>query len=289
MCTPVLLVFFILNGILGQAQNEDLVISWEQKLKLDEFRKIMEPNLPHDYMKKDIYLVKWLKARNFDIPAATKMLQENLRWRQETKMDTIFNEDWSETNTQYRFALDGCDRHGTPVFIIFVGEWDMRKAVLAGQSDKMRRYLDKCFEEVATVLRNMQENGSNATRASLMLDAASLSISLQFCPGCIPLYLYLVQTWGTHYPNLFNLGVVINSPDFLVPIWTNLIKPFSPSEIQKIVDIYGRKKSVWRDALATKYGIDWTTLSHEMGGDGPDPVDANDLRKAGYQYECSSS
>ncbi|OXA38806.1 Retinal-binding protein [Folsomia candida] len=151
----------------------------------------------------------------------------------------------------------------------------------------MQRYFDKCFEEAAIVLRNMQENGSNATRASLLMDGALLNIPLQFCPGCIPFYLYLVQTLGAHFPNLLNLAIVLNTPDFVIPIWTNLIKPFAPLEVRKIIELYGRKKSDWRDALVTKHGIDWTKLSHEMGGDGPDPVDVFiifvgewDMRKA---------
>lgn len=70
------------------------------------------------------------------------------------------------------------------VFVLFAGEWDMRRAALAGQSEKMRRYIDKCFEEASTVLRNMQARGSNATRANLILDLGSLSFQVQACPRC---------------------------------------------------------------------------------------------------------
>ncbi|XP_021967109.2 SEC14-like protein 4 isoform X2 [Folsomia candida] len=133
---------------------------------LRRFRTIMEPNLPHEYMKTDIYLIHWLKVRNFEIPAAVRMLRENLRWREENEMDTLLDEDWTEFNNQYRFNLDGCADNGEPVVVLFAGKWDMRRAVLAGQSDKMRRNIDKCFEEASTVLRNVQARGSNATRTN---------------------------------------------------------------------------------------------------------------------------
>lgn len=68
--------------------------------------------------------------------------------------------------------------------MLFVGEWDMRRAVLAGQSDKMRRFMVKCFEEVTTVLRNMQARGSNATRVNIILDLGSLNFQVQACPRC---------------------------------------------------------------------------------------------------------
>ncbi|XP_021964345.2 SEC14-like protein 2 isoform X1 [Folsomia candida] len=286
MFPRVLLVFFLLSEISAHGIDEDLVITWEQKEKLDEFRTIMEPHLPHDYMKTDIYLIRWLKARNYEIPAASRMLQENLWWREENEMDALLDEDWTEFNNQYRFNLDGCDGNGAPVFVLFAGEWDMRRAALAGQSEKMRRYIDKCFEEASTVLRNMQARGSNATRANLILDLGSLSFQVQACPRCIPFYLYLVQSLGAHFPNVINACIVINTPEFAVPLWNNMIKPVAPPEVRKLVDVYGRKRSEWREALLTKYGIDFTKMSHEMGGDGRDPVDSNDLRKSDYLYEC---
>ncbi|OXA42272.1 hypothetical protein Fcan01_22979 [Folsomia candida] len=174
-------------------------------------------------------------------------------------MDTLLDEDWTEFNNQYRFNMDGCDDKGNPNLVLFVGEWDMRRAAIAGQSDKLRRYIDKCFEEMSIMLRNMQADGANATRINLILDMASLSLQVQACP---------------------------RSPDIAVPLWTNVIRPFAPPEIARIVDVYGRKKSDWREALRAKYGIDWIKLSHEMGGDGPDPVDANELRKARYSFKC---
>ncbi|XP_021964217.2 uncharacterized protein LOC110859557 [Folsomia candida] len=201
-------------------------------------------------------------------------------------MDTLLDEDWTEFNNQYRFNMDGCDDKGNPNLVLFVGEWDMRRAAIAGQSDKLRRYIDKCFEEMSIMLRNMQADGANATRINLILDMASLSLQVQACPRCIPFYTYLVQSLGAHFPNLIYVALGINTPDIAVPLWTNVIRPFAPPEIARIVDVYGRKKSDWREALRAKYGIDWIKLSHEMGGDGPDPVDANELRKARYSFKC---
>lgn len=60
----------------------------------------------------------------------------------------------------------------------------MRRAAIAGQSDKLRRYIDKCFEEMSIMLRNMQADGANATRINLILDMASLSLQVQACPRC---------------------------------------------------------------------------------------------------------
>jgi hypothetical protein len=60
----------------------DLSITYNQKVALDKFKELVGPRLPHDYMSEDIYLIRWLRAKNFDIPAAEKMLKTVLIYNQ---------------------------------------------------------------------------------------------------------------------------------------------------------------------------------------------------------------
>ncbi len=52
------------------------------------------PRLDKDYQKSDIYLIRWLRAKNFNIRAAEEMLVSDLKWRKNEKMDNIDQEDW---------------------------------------------------------------------------------------------------------------------------------------------------------------------------------------------------
>jgi hypothetical protein len=52
------------------------------------------PRLDKDYQKSDIYLIRWLRAKNFNIRAAEEMLIADLKWRKNEKMDNIDQEDW---------------------------------------------------------------------------------------------------------------------------------------------------------------------------------------------------
>lgn len=62
----------------------------------------------------DIYLVRWLRAVNWNIMEAGVLLLENLRWRKDNKMDTILEEDWSKFEEKFPYFVEGCDKEGRP-------------------------------------------------------------------------------------------------------------------------------------------------------------------------------
>lgn len=74
----------------------------------------MSPLLNRDFMKYDIYLIRWLRSRDFDINAAEAMLRDNLKWRKERKMDTILKENWDDMWKDFHATIDTQDRDGRP-------------------------------------------------------------------------------------------------------------------------------------------------------------------------------
>jgi len=48
------------------------------------------------------------------VDLAEQMLLDNLKWREENSLDTIHEEDWSEFEKVYRYAIEGCDKVGRP-------------------------------------------------------------------------------------------------------------------------------------------------------------------------------
>ncbi|OXA46411.1 SEC14 cytosolic factor [Folsomia candida] len=87
------------------AGEKDLSLSTGEKHALDKFKTLMEAVLFDDRLKKEAYLVRWLRASRFDIKKAEKMLLENLRWRDEFQMDTIHDEDWSEFQERFPYEV----------------------------------------------------------------------------------------------------------------------------------------------------------------------------------------
>lgn len=46
-----------------------------------------------------------------------------------------------------------------------LGDWDLRKGIVQGKRDRVIRYLDKAFEDVALQIREKQARGENVTQA----------------------------------------------------------------------------------------------------------------------------
>lgn len=77
-----------------------------------------------------------------------------------------------------------CHLIAIPVFSIPIGDWDIRRAVIAGKGDKLMRYFDKVFEEASTMIRLMQADGQNATQLIVIFDVSSFSLGQHSCPRC---------------------------------------------------------------------------------------------------------
>ncbi|OXA49432.1 Phosphatidylinositol/phosphatidylcholine transfer protein SFH6 [Folsomia candida] len=214
--------------------QEDLTLTQTELEILTKFRELVKSRLPHDYMTEDIYLITWLRAKKFEIPAAENMLME---------------EDWSDFEQEFRFEIQGCDKEGRPVVSIPVGDWDVRRAVLAGQSDKLIRYFDKLLEEVTTLIRDAQKSGENMTRFNHIMDMANYNLRIQACPLCPPIFLSLWQ--------------IIR--EFLSPVTKDAIK------------LYGKDKSEWQTALLEN--IDASQLSKEFGGLNDEGFSMEEIRK----------
>ncbi|XP_021965857.1 SEC14-like protein 2 [Folsomia candida] len=269
----------------GTLADEDLTLTFDQKVKLDEFKAIITPRVPHEYMKSEVYLLPWLRVNNFNVDAATKEIVMNFNWRDENKIDSIFEDDWTQFNKDYRISVEGCDAEGKPVLSLFVGEWNLRRAVVSGQSDKMYRFIDKLYEEAGFVMRNMQKSGNNITRVQFLSEFSGVSVQQQLCPRCISFFIRILEGAGRN-PLIFTKLIFLNIPQYAVSVWNNIVAPITPPSVASLIELHGTNKEAWRDILLKTHGIDVSKLSPDFGGDGPDSVDLETIRRNGYNYEC---
>ncbi|OXA49147.1 Phosphatidylinositol/phosphatidylcholine transfer protein SFH4 [Folsomia candida] len=192
------------------------------------------------------------QAKGFNIPAAENMLMENLKWRRANNMDNILKENWSDFDQDFRSEFLGCDKEGSPVISIPIRDWNVRRAVMAGQSRKLMRYLDKQLEEVATLMREARQNGQNMTQFKRIMDMTNFDFRIQACPLCPPIF---------------------------VSLW-KIVRDFLPPGMKDILMLYGKDKTEWKTALLKE--IDASQLTKEFGGQNDEGFSMGDVIK------CSS-
>lgn len=53
-------------------------------------------------------------ARNFNIPLARDMLMNNLKWREDNRMDSILEEDFSDFEEDFKYWIKAFSYDGKP-------------------------------------------------------------------------------------------------------------------------------------------------------------------------------
>ncbi|OMO94257.1 hypothetical protein COLO4_16447 [Corchorus olitorius] len=203
---------------------EKSVPSEEQQAKIDEIRKLIGP-LPEKLAIycSDAAITRYLRARNWNIKKATKMLKESLKWRAEFKPEEIrWDEVAHEAETGKIYRSDYIDKHGRTVLV-------MRPSCQNSKSVKGQiRYLVYCMENAILNLPPDQEQmvwlidfkGYNMSHISLKVTRETAHV-LQ-----------------DHYPERLGVAILYNPPKFFEPFWM-VAKPFlEPKTQNKVKFVY---------------------------------------------------
>ncbi|CAL8068092.1 unnamed protein product [Orchesella dallaii] len=264
-------ILFVLNFLgtliaLGKSEDNaidrDVLLTLKQKQALDAFKYRISPILPHDYMKEDIYLVRWLRARNFNIPQAEDMLKTHLRWRKATNMDRLRMKDFADISSKYPVYVDTFDKNGAPVIIAANGQWDLREAHLTGNGQRLLLFIDKAMDEAASLIRKAQQEGKNVTRFHWVLNQEGFNLIQHGCPRCFLSIVHFLNSYENNFPGLMDKLIVINAPRS-IQVVAPIVRATS-STFESRVQLFSTNKAEWVKYLLEF--IDEDQLTEEYGG-----------------------
>ncbi|KAJ8762677.1 hypothetical protein K2173_011157 [Erythroxylum novogranatense] len=196
----------------------------EQQAKINEVKKLLG-QLPEKLAIycSDASISRYLRARNWNVKKATKMLKDTLKWRAEYKPEEIrWEEIAHEAETGKIYRSNYFDKHERSVLV-------MRPSCQNTKSTKGQiRYLVYCMENAVLNLPPDQEqmvwlidfHGFNLSNISLKVTRETAHV-LQ-----------------DHYPERLGVAILYNAPKFFEPFWLAAKAFLDPKTYNKVKFVY---------------------------------------------------
>ncbi|KAJ8400068.1 hypothetical protein AAFF_G00401070 [Aldrovandia affinis] len=242
-------------------------LSPKQEEALAQFRERIEDILPHLPSQHDHFLLRWLRARSFNVQKAEAMLRKHVEFRKHMKADTIAT-DWQPPEVITRFlagGMCGYDREGSPIWYDVIGPLDPQGLLLSATKQDFLKCKIRDTEVLHRECRLQSKKlGKNVESITLIYDCEGLGLKHLWKPA-IEAYGDVLTMFEENYPEGLKRLFLIKAPK-LFPVAYNLVKHFLCEDTRRKINILGAN---WQEVLR-KY-IDPEQLPVAYGGTLTDP------------------
>ncbi|XP_058795807.1 SEC14-like protein 2 isoform X2 [Phymastichus coffea] len=225
-----------------------LSLADDQRFALMKFRRNVQDVMKssHD----DQFLLRWLRARKWDLVAAEKMLRDSMEWRKRWDVDKL--NEWEVPKLLIDYlphGLSGFDKDGAPVIIMPFAGLDLygilhafsKREVIKATIKLLENYLDICQEQC-------KKHGLAASQCTVIFDMENFNLRQYMWRPAGELALTLIQMYESNYPEILKVCYIINAPKvfaFAFSIAKKFLNEYTISKIQ----IYKADPSKWKSVI----------------------------------------
>uniref|UniRef100_U3J4P4 SEC14 like lipid binding 2 n=1 Tax=Anas platyrhynchos platyrhynchos TaxID=8840 RepID=U3J4P4_ANAPP len=231
-----------------------------------QFRENLKDVLPSLPSQDDYFLLKWLRARCFDLPKSEAMLRKHVEVRKRMDADNIVAWEAPEVIRKYMSGgMCGYDREGSPIWYEIIGPLDAKGLLFsASKQDLLKNKFRDCELLRHECEKQSQKLGKKVEMVLMVYDCEGLGLKHLWKPA-VEAYGELLSMFEENYPESLKRLFIVKAPK-IFPVAYNLVKHFLSEDTRKKVVVLG---SDWKEVLQ-KY-IDPAEIPVEYGGTLTDP------------------
>ncbi|XP_018771916.2 SEC14-like protein 2 isoform X2 [Serinus canaria] len=176
-------------------------LSPQQAEVLAQFREKLQDVLPSLPSQDDYFLLKWLRARSFDLPKAEAMLRKHVELRKHMDADNIIAWEPPEVIQKYMSGgLCGYDREGSPVRYEIIGPLDGKGLLFsASKQDLIKNKFRDCELLRLECEQQSEKLGKKIEMVMMVYDCEGLGLKHLWKPA-VDTYGEILSMFEENYP-----------------------------------------------------------------------------------------